>query len=598
MLRLEVISIAWLVFVPFIYAERVNVHTASKVAVSETIVMNARCNKAGLSSVTYSRAPTQPESLYDETGETLLAYVFPLEPEGFVVVTADDALVPVIAYSEHCAFPWEENSENILLNMLRQDLSLRLEAVPLTDEEVSERNHRQWEGMIAGEPEYLEPGDSWPPEGSTWTGGWVETAWDQHSPYNDLCPIDPETGERCVVGCTGTAMAQIVNYWEYPSSVQFTEDDNYISSRNNSVIPIHAPDASIPLIDYNKGQPSEEMCAAICFAVGVSLKMDYSPTGSGAWPTQEAFLKHLSFLYADEINVGDTSGKGLSFYQTLEDNMKDSKPALLMVDGQHSLGLHSVVCDGYRETYVDKEWHINYGWGTYWQPYPDCWYVLPEGLPFEYNEVRGGILNIEPPTRYVKEPIEKLEVVSCAPNPFEEYVRIIYTLPEESNVKVDVYDVSGYPVRNLADRSYPAGVHGVCWTGKEEDGDPALQGFYLIRIKTDSDKIVEKVMLSRRDTTDSAVQFATPYSPCRPNPFRDEVRFLFNLVWESEIDVDIFDSDGRCILHYPSQTYGYGEQEFRWDGKDMYGNPVSPGVYFIRVSTASFSYFGKVILIR
>ena len=39
------------------------------------------------------------------------------------------------------------------------------------------------------------------------------TNWNQTSPYNNSCPLDPITGRRCPVGCTAVAMGQIINYW-------------------------------------------------------------------------------------------------------------------------------------------------------------------------------------------------------------------------------------------------------------------------------------------------------------------------------------------------------------------------------------------------
>lgn len=46
----------------------------------------------------------------------------------------------------------------------------------------------------------------------------TKTGWGQHSPYNDACPL--YNGERCLTGCTATAMAQILKYYNYPDKLK------------------------------------------------------------------------------------------------------------------------------------------------------------------------------------------------------------------------------------------------------------------------------------------------------------------------------------------------------------------------------------------
>ncbi len=45
----------------------------------------------------------------------------------------------------------------------------------------------------------------------------LTTTWDQGCYYNDMCPDDPAGPcGHTWVGCTATAMAQIMKYWNYP----------------------------------------------------------------------------------------------------------------------------------------------------------------------------------------------------------------------------------------------------------------------------------------------------------------------------------------------------------------------------------------------
>lgn len=215
------------------------------------------------------------------TGD-LLAYVFELEPQGFIVVTVETRLLPVVAYSDTAQFSWEESPLNALLWILRTDLRLRMRALAegVYAEGEIERNEARWAEYLSTEGPALAD--------STW-GPWITfPTWNQRAPYWDSCPLDPVTGERCVVGCGATALSQILNYWRSPTAVTFTAADNYTSIKNpddgkgERVIPIDAEGASIPLISYGGGVPSDATKAAISFAAGVSVQMCYSSAASGS----------------------------------------------------------------------------------------------------------------------------------------------------------------------------------------------------------------------------------------------------------------------------------------------------------------------------
>lgn len=69
--------------------------------------------------------------LLDPADNMLLGYVVKLKPKGFVVISSNTGIHPVIAFSFRGNFPWKDHSDNILLHMLRKDLALRHEALLL-----------------------------------------------------------------------------------------------------------------------------------------------------------------------------------------------------------------------------------------------------------------------------------------------------------------------------------------------------------------------------------------------------------------------------------------------------------------------------------
>ena len=77
--------------------------------------------------------------------------------------------------------------------------------------------------------------------------------------------------------------------------------------------------------------------------------------------------------------------------------------------------------------------------------------------------------------------IPKEYSVGSYPNPFNPSTTISYSLPNNSSVKLDIYDVAGRKVRSLLDEGKSAGYHNVVWNGRDENGRGIASGMYLYR---------------------------------------------------------------------------------------------------------------------
>ena len=120
--------------------------------------------------------------------------------------------------------------------------------------------------------------DQWP---SGDDGGWIKTTWDQGPPYNNLCPMDGSS--KSIVGCVATAMAQIVNFHQYPRSISFGAEDSYTTDTKGIVVnSFDEVNSELSHIDYSDSL--EQYAPAVSFACGIIVKMDY--TSSDAWRHQ------------------------------------------------------------------------------------------------------------------------------------------------------------------------------------------------------------------------------------------------------------------------------------------------------------------------
>jgi hypothetical protein len=82
------------------------------------------------------------------------------------------------------------------------------------------------------------------------------------------------------------------------------------------------------------------------------------------------------------------------------------------------------------------------------------------------------------------------------PNPFNPETMIKFSLPQDSRVTLNIYNILGQVVNTLVDEVLPAGVHSVKWDGKNEQGGDVASGVYFYRIKAgDYDSIMKMTLL-------------------------------------------------------------------------------------------------------
>ncbi len=83
------------------------------------------------------------------------------------------------------------------------------------------------------------------------------------------------------------------------------------------------------------------------------------------------------------------------------------------------------------------------------------------------------------------------------PNPFNPSTRIAFSLPKESRVSLQVFDMMGRVVATLVDEVLPAGRHAVVWNGRASDGRLMASGIYFYRLKADGYIATRKMMLQK-----------------------------------------------------------------------------------------------------
>jgi len=439
-------------------------------------------------------------------GGRVVAHVFGLTPDGYVAVSADTDLPPVVAYAAggHC--PREGLADSPLARLLAADLAQRLAARAAVAPAVMQQRHALWSQLLAGDrPAAAARFEQWPPAGATPTGGWLAGTWTQNAPYNAMCPRDlAHGGARSLAGCPAVAMAMILDYRRLLPDAKFDGGDRYwhAYAGNNYWVPDAAATYGFPDFDtlnghldamtarWSAGTPlTDTDKAALTFACGVAAKQVFSASGSGTFGVGQAYDAYLRCGYDGRL----LTDADPDLYASLSANMRDAEPAhLAVVDPGWTMG-HNLVVDGWN---TDEFFHLNFGWGGAY----NGWYKLPQEIPYGLTVVEGAIVDLRPAATAagdVTTPAAVRVALAVAPNPFNPLTTLSFALPSDGRARLAVFDPEGRLVRVLVDGPLAAGQHSTTWDGRDGAGRAMGSGIYLARLETGAGAGTVKLQLVR-----------------------------------------------------------------------------------------------------
>lgn len=314
----------------------------------------------------------------------VIGYVANLSPKGFVVLSGDTDIYPVILYSNNNNFDSVSSNENIGLDLVKWDLEARERAIAAKPHLLSNtisRNNLAWHDLSSG------AALSEPFGVQQVYGPLLTSTWNQNGIYGQYCPTDPKTGGASLVGCVATAASQILNYWKFPKSMTFSNQDAYTSRGVDGTIAIPG-DAStynfptfatlnqqLSTIRYDGSQTE---IGYFCFGVGVKLRMNYSSVGSGTYQSA-AFYRDLGY-------GSENSGPWQSSYPDVIQNIEQGWPVQVAIYSTSGEG-HSVVFDGFDQS--NSSFHVNMGWGGE----DNAWYIPPAlNTPYINFTIMGNVV--------------------------------------------------------------------------------------------------------------------------------------------------------------------------------------------------------------
>lgn len=113
-------------------------------------------------------------------------------------------------------------------------------------------------------------------------------------------------------------------------------------------------------------------------------------------------------------------------------------------------------------------------------------------LDFEFLGGVTGIRELEEPGEAIP---EVFNLSQNYPNPFNPQTIIRFTLPSDTRVKIEIFNILGQKVKTLLDQHLSAGAKEVSWDGKNSRGVEVGSGIYFYRIATKEFTDVRRMVL-------------------------------------------------------------------------------------------------------
>lgn len=316
----------------------------------------AKARGLGLKQLNLKAAKVEPKSIY----------AFNMEGGGYVIASGDSRALPVLGYSDKGTIDWDHLPSNMR------------EWLKSYDQAMASLGHRQdFKDGIAQRMQAKTRAKK------SAVAPLIKTKWDQGEPYWNMTPsykgaISYYQNELSYTGCVATAMAQVMNYYQWPKAACAaipaydleTEYEDKKTIWHIDGLPSATFDWDQMLDDYwvyNQAdnreltgtEAQQAAVATLMRYCGQAVRMIYTPEGSGAYSdiAPQALVKY--FGYDGDARCVHRVKKSIEEWEDLiYDEVAEGRPVLY--SGISDMGGHEFICDGYDGNGL---FHFNWGWG-------------------------------------------------------------------------------------------------------------------------------------------------------------------------------------------------------------------------------------------
>lgn len=315
----------------------------------------------------------------------ILIYAINISNNSFVLVSADDSVMPILGYSSGNWFDSEKVPDGLkmLIESYKEQILFSKKSNNLSDLSTQE----EWNNLLTNKISLIKANSVQP---------LVKTKWDQGKFYNAFCPQDSRGPDgRVPVGCVAVAMGQIMKFHNYPSKGYGNQafQCNYgLIQENFSNILFNWTNMPDSLT-----APNDDV-AKLLYYSGVSSYMSYGYEGSATHKDNmiNGLTKH--FGYSGDVTFAWKDWDRENVWSPLLKNELDnSRPIYYEASQKDATYGHAWVIDGYDNNGL---FHCNWGWGGLFNGY----FVLGNFTPGNYNfSVKQiAVYNIRPAHKVIE----------------------------------------------------------------------------------------------------------------------------------------------------------------------------------------------------
>lgn len=272
-------------------------------------------------------------------------FIFNTE-NSFVIVSADKRFQPILAYSYQNSF-----DKNNISPAAQMWLDYYSNAIAYNNQETQVEN-ATWEQLLKVRKKTVEKE----------VAPLLNSHWGQGKQYNYYCPKN-ESGPngRCVTGCVPTALAQVMNYFRFPTSGEGSY--GFYDSTYGQL----SVDFSQSTYDFSsmtdQGNNINISASSLIADIGVACDIVYGPNGSGMYNHKAAYAMRTFFKYSPETEYIFRDSVNLNWDSLLVWHLDRQIPLYYAGWSVPNIDGHGFVCDGYQKmTDGTYYYHFNFGW--------------------------------------------------------------------------------------------------------------------------------------------------------------------------------------------------------------------------------------------
>ncbi|MBO4499794.1 MAG: C10 family peptidase [Bacteroidaceae bacterium] len=315
------------------------------------------------------------ESVYKDG--VMVYYIVNIEPEGWAIVSASDAVLPLLGYNNKGSLKSGDITE-AMSEWLDSYAGQIKDAVQAKDKPLAKwENPRHSTIDTRGSSDIVSP--------------IIEVNWNQGRPYNQFCPSDSRGVS--VVGCVAVGMAQAMSAVRWPDR-PVGQKSYYHSSYGTISINYDLEDA----YDWDKivnGDDNKVWVAHLLYHCGVSVNMDYSPDGSGTQTSLVASALQKYYSYPSSVKYYSRDNYSGNWVDLIISELKAGRP--IIYSGSDSGGGygHCFNIDGYDG---NSMFHLNWGWGGYGDGYFTIDGLRDRHMNMNYDVHHGAVVGLRAPS--------------------------------------------------------------------------------------------------------------------------------------------------------------------------------------------------------